>query len=497
MTTYGSWQVDEGSARQLERANVFYRPPSGAPADIEVDVRASDDPTFATYDVVATRTITGAGPTAVVPDPAPSTVARRYWRLVLTDTGDLLDVDDFRLEFVPPAPGDPIAMEAGAADVFFGPAPSGGGGGGGTIVAAAVSIADAGDYFTGTNVETALQELGAGGVGGGSLPDDFHGVRAFRTGSQTIANNTATAVQFNHHDFDTDGYHDDVTDNDKVVVPAGQGGLPFDIEAAVAFDENATGQRLTYVLLNGTDILVPVSEPNPGASFVPHLVLSTTRILQEGDELQLIVYQNSGGDLDVINGSEPGDYVPSFGIHVAGAVGVELLADDIPLSDATPLVESGSGAAGTAEEASRADHVHPSAAGGSTTELLGITSYRPGSDSAVTTTTSSTSADVDATNAAVTFTAPASGNVLVRATFVEGNSGANLDYAEVRESTTVLADTIVSNGAAAGIRSAAFRVTGISAGSHTYKLGVRTAGGTLTVYGGPTWGPVVLEVWSA
>lgn len=37
--------------------------------------------------------------------------------------------------------------------------------------ASAISIADSGAYFTGTDVEAALQELGAGGVGGGAPSD--------------------------------------------------------------------------------------------------------------------------------------------------------------------------------------------------------------------------------------------------------------------------------------------------------------------------------------
>ena len=42
------------------------------------------------------------------------------------------------------------------------------------------------------------------------------------------------------------------------------------------------------------------------------------------------------------------------------------------LSDATPLVESGSGSAGTATTAARADHVHPAASGGNATSIQNI-----------------------------------------------------------------------------------------------------------------------------
>lgn len=132
--------------------------------------------------------------------------------------------------------------------------------------------------------------------------------------------------------------------------------------------------------------------------------------------------------------------------------------------------------------------------------LLAVKSYRPATDVAVATTTSTTSADADATNLAVTFTAPASGKVLVRFTALERNvsSTTAIDYWQVREGTTVLADSWVNEGLIqARVRSVAFYLSGISAGSHTYKWGHRRAvAGTATMYGGPTFGELVMEVWA-
>jgi hypothetical protein len=65
--------------------------------------------------------------------------------------------------------------------------------GGGTVAAADVSITDSGAYFTGTDVEAALQELGAGGGGGGG------GLTQAYEGYNTIggtADNVATHRQF-------------------------------------------------------------------------------------------------------------------------------------------------------------------------------------------------------------------------------------------------------------------------------------------------------------
>lgn len=135
------------------------------------------------------------------------------------------------------------------------------------------------------------------------------------------------------------------------------------------------------------------------------------------------------------------------------------------------------------------------------TSLLAITAYAPGSDSNIASTTSTTSADVSAANVVVTFTAPASGNVLVRASALVDKAGTSNVYWQIRESTTVLEEVYLTTGVRSPARrEASFYISGISGGSHTYKLGHRvgTGGEQSSIYAGPTaYGPVLLEVWSA
>ena len=67
-----------------------------------------------------------------------------------------------------PAEGS-TCVTAGVEETYLGgawvPTPAGGGGGGGPVTAADVSIVDTGGYYTATDVEGALAELGAGGGG--------------------------------------------------------------------------------------------------------------------------------------------------------------------------------------------------------------------------------------------------------------------------------------------------------------------------------------------
>lgn len=148
--------------------------------------------------------------------------------------------------------------------------------------------------------------------------------------------------------------------------------------------------------------------------------------------------------------------------------------------------------------------ISPSAGAG-TPALLAFFVQTAGTNQA---TTSATQADVDATNAAVTFTTPQSGIVLVRATF-ECSVSAAFQNGRVglRESTT---DVKGPSDAAVGLASAAtfqtvcvaFRVTGLTAGSaHTYKLAYSVTGGAtftiLQIGSTSTSFPVTLEVWAA
>lgn len=150
-----------------------------------------------------------------------------------------------------------------------------------------------------------------------------------------------------------------------------------------------------------------------------------------------------------------------------------------------------------AQQAAAGDHTH---AGGSGMSLLGVTRYNPGSAENKDT-ASLTFVDLDATNLAVTFTAPASGNIIVR---LQANcfqlSTSSLGFWNLRESTT---DITNSNAQVSEDSNFSHRVshtaylTGVTAGAHTYKWGARVSTGTglRTRGGGADLGAFIMEVW--
>lgn len=140
-------------------------------------------------------------------------------------------------------------------------------------------------------------------------------------------------------------------------------------------------------------------------------------------------------------------------------------------------------------------------AAGAASGLLGVKKVKAGTNVASYTTTSTSDVDVDSTNLAITFTAPASGAVIVRLSALCAMSAAgNVTHWTVRESTSTVEDaTRVTEATEFVRRHVTFYIDSISAGSHTYKWGwYRDAGsGTCNIYTGPAYGQAVMEIWSA
>jgi hypothetical protein len=159
----------------------------------------------------------------------------------------------------------------------------------------------------------------------------------------------------------------------------------------------------------------------------------------------------------------------------------------------------GTVADGTSAYAARRDHVHEG------NRLLAHVYYTGGDAS----TAGASLADADATNLAVTFTAPASGNVLIRLTAqscpdTAAATQGNQHQWGLRESTTNIAGPhtvsrdLWANGFAQFVAATvAFKRTGLTPGnSYTYKWAhLSSAGGTVRIGASSSNGPAVMEIW--
>jgi hypothetical protein len=119
--------------------------------------------------------------------------------------------------------------------------------------------------------------------------------RAFHNAAQAIANTTIAALAFNAERFDTHAFHDPATNNSRLTVPAGLGGL-YLLGGHVTWAAGAGNRRQVAIRLNGATTIEVADQAGAGS---PSQSATTTYRLAAGDYAELTVYQDSGGALNV------------------------------------------------------------------------------------------------------------------------------------------------------------------------------------------------------
>jgi len=160
--------------------------------------------------------------------------------------------------------------------------------------------------------------LNDGGTSKKIAADDLvpvaHGARVYRTTVQSIPNSADTLYSFTAEEYDTDGYHDNSTNPSRITIPSGRGGY-YHLGASLAF---AAGTGIVYprFLKNGSAINGGQGAQPNNAGFGPHANFGTDIHLAAGDYVEVNVFQNSGGSLNV-GGSSGYDYA-AFWAHLIG-----------------------------------------------------------------------------------------------------------------------------------------------------------------------------------
>jgi len=230
--------------------------------------------------------------------------------------------------------------------------------------------------------------------------------------------------------------------------------------------------------------------------------------LNAGDYFEILAYNHNGSlvAIDLIDARPGFQHYSSFClILLSGAVGptgpagggLSTVGDgSTTLSSVNTLTFTSnatvsSGGAGIADVA-----IAAAGSGG----LIAVKDYTGGAGSY--SIVSASLVDVDAANLSLTFTAPASGNVLVKLWAVTANTNHTNYFFGVREGASIVGGPIyagdnVSAGAVQigdQISYTPIYISGIAAGAHTYKFAASTNAGTLSIRQG---GHIVMEVWAA
>lgn len=126
----------------------------------------------------------------------------------------------------------------------------------------------------------------------------FVGAKAKRDGtSQSIANNTFTAVLFNAEDYDTDSIHSTSSNTDRFTVPTGKDGK-WAISASVLFGGSSSGERRIAVYKNGATANTDNRLSGQGSAGQTMVVNSVFNLVAT-DYLSIYVYQDSGSSINL------------------------------------------------------------------------------------------------------------------------------------------------------------------------------------------------------
>lgn len=131
--------------------------------------------------------------------------------------------------------------------------------------------------------------------------------RVYNNADQVIGTGAWTVLTLNSERYDTDGIHDTVTNNSRLTCKTV--GI-YAICANGVFAANATGSRYVGIRLNGATYIGRTGGgANATAGHGTDLMVATQYQFAVNDYVEMMVYQNSGGNL---NSTAYGNICPEF-----------------------------------------------------------------------------------------------------------------------------------------------------------------------------------------
>lgn len=117
------------------------------------------------------------------------------------------------------------------------------------------------------------------------------------TAAQTIPTATSTVVTFDTESVDVGGLHSTSSNTGRLTCPAAGDGL-YAVKGFVSWVGNATGGRQIAIKKNGSTQYANVIVPG-NVTYGPSGGTSIDLPLVAGDYVELVVYQDSGGNLNI------------------------------------------------------------------------------------------------------------------------------------------------------------------------------------------------------
>jgi hypothetical protein len=145
----------------------------------------------------------------------------------------------------------------------------------------------------------------------------FTGCMLYKGASQTLSNNTFTAVTFAAADYiDTDNFHDPSTNNTRITIPAGKGGK-YLVFGNVCHDAGAANNYVTTrIYLNGSEFAETFELLEQAQQTAD---IQAIMNLSAGDYIELYAYQLTGGSNPIYGETALAVKATCFGVQLLGA----------------------------------------------------------------------------------------------------------------------------------------------------------------------------------
>jgi hypothetical protein len=141
----------------------------------------------------------------------------------------------------------------------------------------------------------------------------YVGVQANRnSSSQSISNNTFTAITFPSEGWDTDGFHDTSSNTSRITIPTGKGGK-YDFSLVVQFASDITSRLIVAIYKNGAALTGEGLDADGRIyDFKSTLDTGIGNITVDAvatDYFEMFVYQTSGGSRNIQNARLTANYL--------------------------------------------------------------------------------------------------------------------------------------------------------------------------------------------
>lgn len=136
-------------------------------------------------------------------------------------------------------------------------------------------------------------------IGGSSTPT-LTGVSLYKSANQSIATATSTQITWDSERWDTNGFHDTSTNNQRITIPSGKAGY-YQVNCYVSFANNTSGVRSGTINKNGSTAVIGGDLQAQGAGAYTVMIYSGIVNAAVGDYFTANMYQNSGGNLNVVS----------------------------------------------------------------------------------------------------------------------------------------------------------------------------------------------------